>query len=225
MTKQKILIADDEKDIQELLGFNLEREGYEVLTASNGKQAVDMANEHRPDLILMDVMMPVMDGIEACRQIRQNTSLDGVMIAFLTARNEDYSQISGFDAGGDDYISKPIKPKILIPRLKALLRRQSANGDLPEEINESELIIDHDRHLVIYKGEEIHFAKKLFKLLSLLNSQPGKVFQRDEILSNVWGDDVVVVDRTVDVHIRWLREKLGEKTIRTVKGVGYKLEL
>ncbi len=225
MGKQKILLVDDEADIVELVGFNLEKEGYEIYKASNGKEAVESAIKHRPDLILMDVMMPEMDGMEACRLIRENSNLSHVLIAFLTARNEDYSQIAGFDAGGDDYIAKPIKPRVLVSRVKALLRRQGSELDSSNEADSSKgVVVDKERYTVLIHGQEMYFPRKEFELLNLLLSQPGKVFTRDLILSTVWGNDVIVGDRTIDVHIRKLREKLGDQCIKTIKGVGYKFE-
>ncbi len=224
MSKQKILLVDDEKDILELISFNLEKEGYEVVTAKNGRDAVEKAKQHSPDLILMDVMMPEMDGMEACRLIREDGSLRNVLIAFLTARNEDYSQIAGFDAGADDYIAKPIKPRVLVSRVKALLRRQPQGSESTSGTPAKGIVIDKNRYLIVHDGEEIYFPRKEFELITLLASQPGRVFTRDVILSNVWGNDVVVGDRTIDVHIRKLREKLGENYIKTIKGVGYKFE-
>jgi two-component system alkaline phosphatase synthesis response regulator PhoP len=222
MSKQKILLVDDEKDILDLLSYNLEKEGYAVLTAKNGREAVDVAKKHRPDLVLMDVMMPEMDGMEACRLIREESALAHVMIAFLTARSEDYSQIAGFDAGADDYIAKPIKPRVLVSRVKALLRRSNAAQITPESQNG--IVIDKNRYLVIKDGVEHSLPRKEFELVALLASEPGHVFTRDTILSSVWGNDVVVGDRTIDVHIRKLREKLGDNLFKTIKGVGYKYE-
>ncbi len=225
MSKQKILLVDDEKDILELISFNLEKEGYEVVTAKNGREAVEKAKQYSPDLILMDVMMPEMDGMEACRLIREDESLRNVLIAFLTARSEDYSQIAGFDAGADDYIAKPIKPRVLVSRVKALLRRQPQGAESSGITGPSKgIVIDKNRYLIVHDGVEIYFPRKEFELITLLASQPGRVFTRDVILSNVWGNDVVVGDRTIDVHIRKLREKLGENYIKTIKGVGYKFE-
>jgi len=220
MHKSKILLVDDEPDILELLTYNLEKEGFEVHVASNGREGVQVARQVIPDLILLDVMMPDMDGMEACIQIREETSLSHVIVAFLTARGEDYSQIAGFDAGADDYIQKPIKPRVLVSRVKALLRRSDPQAE-PEEIQMG-IVIDRDRYLVLNNGMEMSLPKKEFELLSLLSSQPGKVFTREQILSKVWGNDVVVGDRTIDVHIRKLREKLGDEHFKTVKGVGYK---
>ena len=224
MNKQKILLVDDEKDILELIGFNLEKEGYEVYTAENGRKAIEVANRVIPDLILLDVMMPEMDGMETCRELRENPKFAQVLIAFLTARNEDYSQIAGFDAGADDYISKPIKPRVLVSRVKALLRRQGAPEVDTTPVSTSGIIIDKDRYLVIRDGHEMSLPKKEFELLALLASAPGRVFTRENILTNVWGNDVIVGDRTIDVHIRKLREKLGDDYFKTIKGVGYKFE-
>lgn len=219
----KILLVDDEPDILEFISYNLVKEGYEVFTSSNGKDAIKLAQQERPDLIILDVMMPDLDGIETCRVIRETPELKDVLVAFLTARNEDYSQIAGFDAGADDYINKPIKPRVLVSRVKALLRRGSSSKD--EDVLEvSGFIIDREKYLIIKEGEHFNLPKKEFELIALLASRPGKVFTREDILKNVWGDDVVVGDRTIDVHIRKLREKLGDSYIRTIKGVGYKFE-
>ena len=218
----KILLVDDEPDILEIVGFNLSNEGYNVISAENGKEAVKKAKKEKPHLIVLDVMMPEMDGIEACEQIRQIPELKDVIITFLTARGEDYSQLAGFDAGADDYITKPIKPKILVSKVKALLRRHK------EELTESNIVkigaltIDKDEYKILLNGKEMLLPKKEFELLSLLASKPGKVFKRTEILGNVWGNEVVVGDRTIDVHIRKLREKIGDGFFKTVKGVGYK---
>ena len=222
----KILLVDDEPDILEFLSYNLKKEGYNVFTANNGKEAVTIAKKETPQLIILDVMMPDMDGIETCREIRDIPGLKDVMIAFLTARSEDYSQIAGFDVGADDYINKPIKPRVLISRIKALLRR-GANSDSSkstDKVDMGGIKIDRERYLIIQDGKEISLPKKEFELLALLASKPGKVFTRDVILDKVWGGDVVVGDRTIDVHIRKLREKLGEEFIKTVKGIGYKFE-
>ncbi|HRH10090.1 MAG TPA: response regulator transcription factor [Bacteroidia bacterium] len=223
-TMYKILLVDDEPDIIEFLSYNLKKEGYEILSASNGKDAIEIARKEIPHLIVLDVMMPDMDGIETCREIREIKGLKDVLIAFLTARSEDYTQIAGFEVGADDYITKPIKPRVFISRIKALLRRLQSN-----EVNESkfefgDIRIDKEKHLV-YKGTtEINLPKKEFKLFALLSSKPGKVFSREYILEQVWGDEVIVGDRTIDVHVRKLREKLGEEHFKTVKGVGYKFE-
>ena len=221
----KILLVDDEPDIVEFLGYNLKKEGYEILTANNGKDAVEIAKKELPHLIVLDVMMPDMDGIETCREIREQKGLQEVLIAFLTARNEDYTQIAGFEVGADDYITKPIKPRVFISRIKALLRRLQAANIIDSNMSYGDLRIDKEKHSV-FKGEiELSLPKKEFKLFSLLCSKPGKVFTREFILDQVWGDDVVVGDRTIDVHIRKLREKLGDEYFKTVKGVGYKFEL
>lgn len=222
----KILLVDDEPDILEFLSYNLKKEGYNVFTANNGKEAVSVAKKENPHLIILDVMMPDMDGIETCREIRDIPGLKDVMIAFLTARSEDYSQIAGFDVGADDYINKPIKPRVLISRIKALLRRgaNSDNNKSTDKVDMGGIKIDRERYLIIQDGNEINLPKKEFELLALLASKPGKVFTRDVILDKVWGGDVVVGDRTIDVHIRKLREKLGEDFIKTVKGIGYKFE-
>ena len=222
-----ILLVDDEKDILEFLSYNLRHEGFHIATASNGREAVRIAAETSPHLIIMDVMMPDMDGIEACEQIRSMKTLENTLVAFLTARGEDYSQIAGFEAGGDDYITKPIKPKVLISRVKALLKRRGVPvpADAPEsraQIVSGDLVIDKERYLVVKKGKEITLPRKEFELLSLLISKPEKVFTREEIFDRVWGANIVVGDRTIDVHIRKLREKLGSKYIHTVKGIGYK---
>lgn len=222
MAQQKILVVDDEPDILELVQYNLEKEGFSVYTASNGREAIQMAIEVTPDLILLDVMMPEMDGMETCIEIRDNKRLDGTIIAFLTARGEDYSQIAGFEAGADDYITKPIKPRVLLSRIKALLRRGVKTSSSAPIFETKSITIDRERYLVVKDGQDMNLPKKEFELLSLLVSQPGKVFTRSAILSKVWGNDVVVGDRTIDVHIRKLREKLGEHNFKTVKGVGYK---
>ncbi|MFA5815823.1 MAG: response regulator transcription factor [Bacteroidales bacterium] len=220
----RILLVDDEPDILEFLSYNLRSEGFTVEVAKNGAEAVRIARKALPHLILLDVMMPGMDGIETCEQIRTIPELKEVMIAFLTARGEDYSQVAGFDAGADDYIAKPIKPKVLISRIKALLKRVRLTGENNNSlkiIRVGDLEIDQDRYLVIRSGEELHLPRKEFELLNLLAGRPGKVYTREEIYRSVWGDDVIVGDRTIDVHIRKLREKIGDEHIRTVKGVGY----
>jgi two-component system, OmpR family, alkaline phosphatase synthesis response regulator PhoP len=222
----KILLVDDEPDILEFLSYNLKKEGYVVYTANNGREAIAVAKKENPDLIILDVMMPDMDGIETCREIREIPGLKDIMIAFLTARSEDYSQIAGFDVGADDYINKPIKPRVLISRIKALLRRagNSENLNINDKSDMGGIKIDRERYVVIQNEQEINLPKKEFELLALLASKPGKVFTREVILEKVWGGDVVVGDRTIDVHIRKLREKLGEDFIKTVKGIGYKFE-
>jgi len=220
----KILSVYDENDILEFLSYNLKREGYQVLVCDNGKDAIAKAKEIKPQLILLDVMMPELDGIETCRQIRNEKTLSDTLIAFLTARNEDYSQIAGFDAGADDYINKPIKPRVLLSRIAGILRRFLSNEkDIQADIGG--LVLDREKFIVFKDGLPISLPKKEFELMALLMSKPGKVFLREEILDKVWGGDVVVGDRTIDVHIRKLREKLGENYIKTIKGVGYKFDL
>lgn len=227
MTKSaEILIVDDEQDILEFLKYNLEKEGFTVTTANSGNQALEMAKKVRPDLILLDVMMPDRDGIETCMELREMREFQNTVIAFLTARNEDYSQIAGFDAGADDYITKPIKPRVLVSRVKALLRRKTEQSNVASDLIEVEdLKIDLDRYSVEFKGESLELPKKEFELLVMFAAQPGHVFSRDTILARVWGDEVVVGERTIDVHVSKLREKLGNQSIRTIKGVGYKFEL
>lgn len=221
--KYRILIVDDEDDILEFIGYNLRKEGYEVFTANNGKEAVTKAVETEPHLILLDVMMPEMDGFETCAAIRTYPKLAGTIIAFLTARGEDYSQIAGFNAGADDYIAKPVKIPVLMSRIKALLKRAS-----PEAVHNGEkgrsITIDREKYMVIKDGKDIILPRKEFELLSLLYSKPQKVFTREEIFKKVWGTDVIVGDRTIDVHVRKLREKIGDSHIVTLKGVGYKYE-
>jgi two-component system alkaline phosphatase synthesis response regulator PhoP len=223
--KYKILLVDDEKDILEFLGYNLKKEGYLVLTARNGKDAITMARSEKPHLIILDVMMPKMDGIETCSEIKSIPELSNTIVIFLTARGEDYSQIAGFDAGADDYITKPVKPKVLISRIKALLRRYKEPEKPIEEIKLKNIVIDKERYLIIKDEQEITLPKKEFELLMLLASKPTKVFTREEIFNKVWGNDVIVGDRTIDVHVRKIREKVGLKSIKTIKGVGYKIEL
>ena len=221
----KILLVDDEQDILEFLSYNLKKEGYIVFLANNGKEAVTVAKKENPDLIILDVMMPDMDGIETCREIREIPSLKNVIIAFLTARNEDYSQIAGFDVGADDYINKPIKPRVLASRIKALLRRGTvAEANKMDKVEMGGIQIDRERYVITKDGEQMSLPKKEFELLALLASKPGKVFTREVILDTVWGGDVVVGDRTIDVHIRKLREKIGEDFIKTIKGIGYKFD-
>ncbi|MFW5705516.1 MAG: response regulator transcription factor, partial [Bacteroidota bacterium] len=220
----KILLVDDEKDILEFLGYNLKKEGYQVITARNGKDAVALARQEKPHLIILDVMMPKMDGIETCTEIKEIPELNNAIIVFLTARGEDYSQIAGFEAGADDYITKPVKPKVLISRIKALLRRYKEPEAPSAKIDLKDIIIDTERYLIIKDGEEISLPKKEFELLLLLASKPDKVFSREEIFSKVWGNDVIVGDRTIDVHVRKIREKIGLQSIKTIKGVGYKYE-
>lgn len=222
-SKYRVLLVDDEEDILEFLSYNLLREGFEVSTANNGIRAIEQAKEEQPHLIIMDVMMPKMDGITAVEEIRKIPELDNTLIIFLTARSEDYSQIAGFEAGADDYVSKPIKPKILISRITAMLRR-SVKIDDSKVIKIDGLEIDPSSFVVLKNGKKISLPKKEFKLLQLLASSPNKVFTRDEIFAKVWGNDVIVGDRTIDVHIRKIREKIGNEYITTIKGIGYKLE-
>ena len=217
----KILLVDDEPDILEILSYPLKNEGFQVHTANNGLEAINIAKDIQPHLIVLDVMMPEMDGIEACEIIRKNPKISNTLITFLSARGEDYSKIAGFNAGADDYITKPIKPKVLVSKVKSLLRRISLKkSDLIETRN---LIIDRSGYKVIENDKDIFLPRKEFELLFLLASEPGKVFKRNLILDSVWGKDVVVGDRTIDVHMRKLREKIGDHYFKTVKGVGYKL--
>jgi len=222
--KTKILLVDDEPDILEFMSYNLNKEGFEVFTSTNGKDAIRIATQEKPSLIILDVMMPDLDGIETCRVIRETPDLKEVLIAFLTARSEDYSQIAGFDAGADDYINKPIKPRVLVSRVKALLRRAGKLSGGEEVMEVNGFTIDREKYLIVKDNLQINLPKKEFELIALLASKPGKVFTREDILKSVWGEDVVVGDRTIDVHIRKLREKLGDNYIRTIKGVGYKFE-
>ena len=221
----KILLVDDEPDILELVGFHLRKEGYTVFTASGGKEGVEIARKEQPALIILDVMMPDMDGMETCEKIRQIPQLKDTLVTFLTALDEDYSMMAGFDAGADDYITKPVKPKVLVSKIKALLRRAGGQDVQAEtSLAAGDLVIDRDRYVVVNKGREIVLPRKEFELLSLLTSRPGRVFKRDEIMDTVWGNEVVVGGRTIDVHIRKLREKIGEDYFKTIKGVGYKFE-
>jgi two-component system, OmpR family, alkaline phosphatase synthesis response regulator PhoP len=223
---KRILIVDDEPDILEFLRYNLKKENYQVFTAGNGREGIEEAIKVNPDLIILDIMMPEMDGIEVCRILRENLLFRKTLIAFLTARSEDYTHIAALDYGGDDYITKPIKPGVLISRIKALFRRsnQSLEPEKKQIINVGDFSIDRERFQVISKGKVVELAKKEFNLIELLASKPGKVFTRDEIFNKIWGADVIVGDRTIDVHIRKLREKLGDELIKTVKGIGYKFE-
>jgi two-component system alkaline phosphatase synthesis response regulator PhoP len=224
-TKQKILIVDDEPDILELIEYNLKKEGYQVYTAHNGQEAVAEAKKVLPDLIVLDIMMPKMDGIEACRIMRTMPEFKNTFMVFLTARSEEYSEIAGFNVGADDYISKPIKPRALISRINAILRRNAPFEEVTDnKLEIGDLVIDREAYLVFQKGEKVVLAKKEFELLYLLASKPGKVYTREVILKNIWEDSVVVTNRTIDVHIRKLREKLGDDCVATVKGVGYKFE-
>ena len=225
-SKAEILIVDDEQDILEFLQYNLEKEGFSVSIANSGNEALEVAARIKPDLILLDVMMPERDGIETCMEMREMRELQNTVIAFLTARNEDYSQIAGFEAGADDYITKPIKPRVLVSRVKALLRRKSGQSPSTADlIQVSGLKIDLDRYSVEFNDNSLELPKKEFELLVMFASKPGHVFNRDSILARVWGDEVVVGERTIDVHVSKLREKLGNESIRTIKGVGYKFQL
>jgi two-component system alkaline phosphatase synthesis response regulator PhoP len=224
--KYKILLVDDEKDVLEFLSYNIKKEGYQVFTANNGSDAVDKAKEIVPQLIILDVMMPGIDGIETCNQIKEHTALQNTIVVFLTARGEDYSQIAGFEAGADDYITKPIKPKVLVSRIKALLRRYKNEEEENEgQVALKDFVIDKERYIILKDNNEISLPKKEFELLLLLTSKPNKVFSREEIFAKVWGTNVIVGDRTIDVHVRKIREKIGLQNIKTVKGVGYKFEL
>ena len=220
----KILLVDDEQDILEIVSYNLTQEGYKIVTASNGKEAIVVAKKELPQLIIMDVMMPEMDGMEACENIRKIPELSNVIITFLTARSEDYSQVAGFDAGADDYIAKPIKPKLLVSKVKALLRRLKNDSATSETLNVGGIEINREEYKIVKDDIEIVLPRKEFELFHLLASKPGKVFKREEILDKVWGNDVVVGGRTIDVHIRKLREKIGDEFFKTIKGVGYKFE-
>ena len=224
--KQKILVVDDEADILELIEYNLKKEGYQVYLASNGQEAVTIAKKVFPDLIILDIMMPKMDGIEACRLLRTMPEFKKTFMVFLTARSEEYSEIAGFNVGADDYIAKPIKPRALISRINAILRRNSnVENESVNKLEIGDIVIDRDAFIVLREGAKIILAKKEFELLFLLASKPGKVYTREIILKNIWEDSVVVTNRTIDVHIRKLREKLGENYVTTVKGVGYKFEV
>ena len=223
--KQKILIVDDEPDILELIEYNLKKEGYQVFLARNGQEAVAEAKRSLPDLIVLDIMMPKMDGIEACRIMRTMPEFKNTFMVFLTARSEEYSEIAGFNVGADDYIAKPIKPRALVIRINAILRRNAPAEDVVDnKLEIGDLVIDREAYLVYQKGVKVVLAKKEFELLYLLASKPGKVYTREVILKNIWEDSVVVTNRTIDVHIRKLREKLGDDCVATVKGVGYKFE-
>lgn len=223
-SKKTILLVDDEEDILEFLSYNLEKEGYNVLKASNGKSGLEIAKKHIPDLILLDVMMPEMDGITVCEKLRAIDSLDSSFIVFLTARSEEYSELAGFTSGADDYVTKPIKPRLLISRIEAILRRSKADRIANQEIRIDDLVINKTTHQIFYKSTEVHLAKKEFNLLYLLMTVPGKVFSREDIISEVW-NDAYVGDRTIDVHVRKIREKIGNRYIRTIKGVGYKFNI
>ena len=222
--KPTILLVDDDPDIREFVTFNLAKEGYNMVTAKDGAEGVEAVKKHRPDLVLLDVMMPGMDGIEACEAIRTNPNIASTLIAFLSARGEDYSQVAGFDAGADDYITKPIRPKVLVSRVKALLRRNVKESEPVGNIERGDLLINLEKYQVFRDGEVVDMPRKEFELLHLLASKPGKVFSRDSIMDRVWGSEVVVGGRTIDVHIRKIREKIGDDRIKTIKGVGYKFE-
>lgn len=226
VAKQKILIVDDEPDILELIEYNLKKEGYQVFLASNGQEGISVAKKVQPDLIILDIMMPKMDGIEACRLMRAIPEFKKTFMVFLTARSEEYSEIAGFNVGADDYIAKPIKPRALVSRINAILRRNTSTEEVSHnKVEIGDLVIDREAFLVFQNGVKVVLAKKEFELLYLLASKPGKVYTRESILKNIWEDSVVVTNRTIDVHIRKLREKLGETYVATVKGVGYKFEL
>ena len=220
----KILLVDDEQDILEIVSYNLSQEGYQIVTATNGREAISKAKKELPHLIILDVMMPEMDGIEACENIRRIPELESTIITFLTARSEDYSQVAGFDAGADDYIAKPIKPKVLVSKVKALLRRLKDEDDSKDILKVGDIEINREEYKIVRNNEEIVLPRKEFELFYLLATKPGKVFTREEILDKVWGNEVVVGGRTIDVHIRKLREKIGDDFFKTIKGVGYKIE-
>ncbi len=222
---QKVLVVDDEEPILELLKYNLEKQGYDVKVASDGFAGVDLAKRFHPDLVLLDIMMPKMDGVETCRQLRAVPELQNTYIVFLTARSEEYSEVAAFDVGADDYITKPIKPRALMSRISALFRRDSKKKSTSSQITVGSLTIDRTSYTIKVKGKEISLPKKEFELLFFLAQNPNKVFSRDDLLQNIWGSDVYVLARTVDVHIRKVREKIGDDYITTVKGVGYKFNL
>lgn len=222
---QKVLVIDDESDILELLQYNLKKEGYEVKTSTDGKRAVEIAKDFIPDVILLDIMMPHQDGVETCRQLRQNPALNNSFIIFLTARAEEYSEVAAFDTGADDYITKPIKPRALMSRISAIFRRDSKKKDEVNSVSIGNLNIDRSSYLVSVGDQQVTLPKKEFELLYFLAQNPNKVFSREDLLQNIWGSDVYVLARTVDVHIRKVREKIGEGFITTVKGVGYKFDL
>ena len=224
LSKGKILLVDDEEDILEFLSYNLKKEGFQIETANNGITALKKLNSFNPELIILDVMMPEMDGIEVCENIRNDEKNDDVLILFLTARSEDYSELAGFSAGADDYITKPIKPKLLVSRVNAILKRKRKTRQTDAHISIGEIQIDKSKHKLLYLGKEIYLARKEFNLLYYLMTIPGKVFTRDEIITTIW-KDAVVGDRTIDVHIRKIREKIGNHHIKTVKGIGYKFDI
>jgi len=220
----KILLVDDETDVLDFMKYNLEKEGFWVYTARDGMEAIQLAKKVQPQLIILDLMMPKLDGIETCREMRTMPELKTTLIAFLTARDEDYSQIAGFEVGADDYITKPVKPRVFVSRIRALLRRLETNVT-GGKMTVGDIVIDRERYMVVKAGVEIVLPRKEFELINLLASKPGRVFKRDEILKKVWGEDAVVGDRTIDVHIRKLREKLGEDYFKTIKGIGYKFDI
>ncbi|UUV22037.1 response regulator transcription factor [Paenimyroides aestuarii] len=221
----KILLVDDDADILEIVGFNLEAENYQVFTAKNGREALAIAKKEVPNLVILDVMMPEMDGIETCENMRKLPELNNTIITFLTARGEDYSQVAGFDVGADDYITKPIKPKLLVTKVKALLRRVKEEALADDVLRIGTIEINREEYKIIKDNTEIILPRKEFELFYLLASKPGKVFKREEILDKVWGNEVIVGGRTIDVHIRKLREKIGDDLFKTIKGVGYKIEI
>lgn len=223
-TPAKILIVDDEMDVLEFIEYNLRKEGYQVFSARDGLEAIRLAREVHPDLVILDVMMPNLDGLATAEHLRSLRELRQVLIVFLTARNDEQSELAGFNAGADDYVTKPIKPRLLVSRIKALLRRR-ATGEDWEQISIGHVTIDRERRVVLLDGQEIFLARKEFELLAMLASKPGRVFPRAEILKRIWGDEVIVGDRTIDVHVRKIRQKVGESLIKTVKGVGYKFEI
>ena len=221
----KVLVVDDEQDILELIRHSLAKEGFEVHVAANGAQALEQARKVKPEIIIMDVMMPVMDGMEACRQLKDNPETKNIPVIFLTARSEEFAELAGFEAGADDYIAKPVRNRVLLSRVKAILRRGNAiQTPEPEKYDSGTIKSDRERYVVEYNEKALQLPRKEFELLAFLASRPGRVFSRDEILENVWGNEVLVVDRTIDVHVRKIREKLDDKFIYTVKGVGYKFE-
>lgn len=221
----KVLVVDDEQDILELIRHSLAKEGFEVHVAANGAQALEQARKVKPEIIIMDVMMPVMDGMEACRQLKDNPETSNITVIFLTARSEEFAELAGFEAGADDYIAKPVRNRVLLSRVKAILRRGNAiQTPEPEKYDFNTIKIDRERFVIEYNEKALQLPRKEFELLAFLASRPGRVFSRDEILENVWGNEVLVVDRTIDVHVRKIREKLDDKFIYTVKGVGYKFE-